>query len=380
MKIFYWSPYLSHVATITAVLNSAIALKKYSKEKIDISIINSSGEWNSYKEELSKKKIQTIDIFRKEFFKNLPRYGFLKSRFSYLKIFFLSFYSLKELLKTEKPNFLVIHLITSLPLLLNYIYKFDTKFILRISGYPKLNLIRKFLWKRLGKKLFKIVCPTEATKEYLINKKIFDKDKISVLKDPIIDISKINVLKKANTINLFDKKKYFLSIGRFSKQKNFLFLIQCFNLIIKKYPQSNLLIIGEGELKSEIKILIDKLDLSEKIKILPFQKNIFNYLYQCECFILSSLWEDPGFVLIEAASLGIPIISSNCPNGPVEFLDNGNGGFLFKSNNETDMLNVFEEYIKSNEIDIKTKIINAKKQSSLYSIFRHYLELKKILN
>ena len=64
----------------------------------------------------------------------------------------------------------------------------------------------------------------------------------------------------------------------------------------------------------------------------------------------------------------------------MEFLDNGNGGFLFKSNNETDMLNVFEEYIKSNEIDIKTKIINAKKQSSLYSIFRHYLELKKILN
>ena len=91
MKIFYWSPYLSHVATITAVLNSAIALKKYSKENIDISIINSSGEWNSYKEELSKKKIKIIDIFKKEFFKNLPRYGFLKSRFSYLKIFFLSF-------------------------------------------------------------------------------------------------------------------------------------------------------------------------------------------------------------------------------------------------------------------------------------------------
>ena len=80
--------------------------------------------------------------------------------------------------------------------------------------------------EKTREKLFKIVCPTEATKEYLINKKIFDKDKISVLKDPIIDISKINVLKKANTINLFDKKKYFLSIGRFSKQKNFLFLIQ----------------------------------------------------------------------------------------------------------------------------------------------------------
>ena len=56
--------------------------------------------------------------------------------------------------------------------------------------------------------------------------------------------------------------------------------------------------------------------MNEKITILPFQKNIFKYLYKSECFILSSLWEDPGFVIIEAASVGIQIISSDCPNGP----------------------------------------------------------------
>ena len=206
MKVFYWSPYLSHVATITAVLNSAISLKKYSKNLIDISIINSSGEWNSHKNDLSNSDIKVIDIFKKEFFKNLPRYGFIRSRFSYLKIFFLSFFSLKKLLNQNKPNFLIIHLITSLPLLLNFLFKFETKFILRISGYPKLNIMRKFLWKLWGKKLFKIVCPTEATKQYLIKKNIFDKSKIFVLKDPVINISKINLLKK-NESSFFDKKK-----------------------------------------------------------------------------------------------------------------------------------------------------------------------------
>ena len=96
MKVFYWSPYLAHVATITAVLNSALSLKKYSKGTIDISIINSSGEWNSHKDKLMNEKINVIDIFKKEFFKSLPRYGFLKSRFSYIKIFLLSFFFLKK--------------------------------------------------------------------------------------------------------------------------------------------------------------------------------------------------------------------------------------------------------------------------------------------
>ncbi len=380
MKVFYWSPYLSHVATITAVVNSAIALRKYSKNMIDISIINSSGEWSSYKNQLSNNKIKVVDIFKKEFFKNLPRYGYLKSRFSYLKIFIFSFFSLKQLIMQEKPNYLIIHLITSLPLILNFLYKFDTKFILRISGYPKLNIVRKFSWKILGKKLTKIVCPTEATKQYLIKEKIFDEKKIFVLKDPIIDISKVNNLKKDKVDYLINKKKYLLSIGRLSKQKNFLFLIKCFNLIVQKYPEYKLVIIGDGELENEIKEYINKLELNEKITILPFQKNIFKYLYKSECFILSSLWEDPGFVIIEAASVGIPIISSDCPNGPVEFLDNGEGGFLYESNNVIDMLEVFEKYQNSSEIDKKNKILRAKKKSKSYSIFRHYLELKKILN
>ncbi len=380
MKVFYWSPYLSHVATITAVLNSAISLKKYSKNLIDVSIINSSGEWNSHKNDLLNSDIKVIDIFEKEFFQRLPRYGFIRSRFSYLKIFFLSFFSLKKLLKQDKPNFLIIHLITSLPLLLNFLFKFNTKFILRISGYPKLNILRKFLWKLWGKKLFKIVCPTEATKQYLIKKNIFDKNKIFVLKDPIVGISRINYLKK-NELSFFNnKKKYLLSIGRLSKQKNFLFLINCFSSIIKKYPNYELIIIGEGELENEIKSYINDLKLNDKVSIIPFQKNIFKFLYQSDCFILSSLWEDPGFVLIEAASIGIPIISSNCPNGPTEFLENGEAGFLFESNNANSMLNTFDRYIQCNIKDIKNKVLKAKKQSKYYSIFRHYLELNKILN
>ena len=49
-------------------------------------------------------------------------------------------------------------------------------------------------------------------------------------------------------------------------------------------------------------------------------------------FILTSLWEDPGFVILEAALSNTNIISSDCPNGPTEFLNQGKNGILFKNN------------------------------------------------
>ena len=126
--------------------------------------------------------------------------------------------------------------------------------------------------------------------------------------------------------------------------------------------------------------LMRKLNLNSKIIILPFQKNIFRYLKKSECFILSSLWEDPGFVLIEAASIETPIISSNCPNGPIEILSNGKGGFLYESNEVQSFVNAFEKFKSSSENDLRKKIIQAKKEAKNYTLFSHYSNLVKVLN
>lgn len=116
-------------------------------------------------------------------------------------------------------------------------------------------------------------------------------------------------------------------------------------------------------------------NLNEKIHLLDFKKNIFNYMKNAECFILSSLWEDPGWVLIEAASVNRIIISSNCPNGPVEFLSNGDGGYLYDSNNKDSFLKVFREY-KNDSLQIKIKKTKiTKKKVNGYTLFRHYCDL-----
>ena len=99
-----------------------------------------------------------------------------------------------------------------------------------------------------------------------------------------------------------------------------------------------------------------------------------------EAFILSSLWEDPGFVLIEAAMNNLFIISSNCKNGPTEFLNDGKEGFI-KSNNKNalyDELKIFLK-IRSSQIYL-SKIKVAKKNCKKYSLLNHYAVLtSKIL-
>ena len=112
--IYYWSPCLNKVGTVKSTLNSAIAVSKFSKN-YNVKVINVFGEWESYKEIFSKYNIETIDL-NFNYYKFLPKKGFLNSRFSYLIIILLSIIPLISLLKKNKPDILIAHLITSLPL------------------------------------------------------------------------------------------------------------------------------------------------------------------------------------------------------------------------------------------------------------------------
>ena len=90
MKIFYWSPFFTKIATISAVLNSAKSLVKYQKDNLySVSIINAIGEWNEYKKN-AEKNLFFIDLFEKNFTKFILKGGFIRSRLSYIFIFIIS--------------------------------------------------------------------------------------------------------------------------------------------------------------------------------------------------------------------------------------------------------------------------------------------------
>ena len=105
--------------------------------------------------------------------------------------------------------------------------------------------------------------------------------------------------------------------------------------------------------------------------------NVFKYFKYGELFILSSLWEEVGFVIVEAAMSNLFVISSNCPNGPSEFLDGGNNGILFNSNNKGALSDALMNYSKlKQQNEMKKKL---KKNAKKYTLFYHYLKLIEII-
>ena len=110
------------MATVRAVIKSAESLKRYSNHKFEPVIINVAGEWNEFKNE-NKFKIKIIDLNKSRILDKKNWTGFYKSRLIYIFLFFMSFFPLLKLLKKNKPDFLIIHLISSLPLFLNLIFK-----------------------------------------------------------------------------------------------------------------------------------------------------------------------------------------------------------------------------------------------------------------
>tara|TARA_B100002052_G_C15835053_1_gene577325 strand:- start:741 stop:1523 length:783 start_codon:yes stop_codon:yes gene_type:complete len=252
----------------------------------------------------------------------------------------------------------------------------NTKIILRISGLPNLTLFRKFIWKTFSKYIYIITAPTQITYDLLIESKIFEKNKIKLLRDPIIEYGEIKDKKNIKIDKNFNNFKFYLSIGRLTEQKNFSFLIKMFSKYNKNFKINKLLIIGEGEEKYNLLKLIKNNKMENNIFLVGFKKNVYNYINNCEGLISVAQYEDPGFVLIEAAYLKKKIITSLVKNGPLEMKKSGDFCYFFNFNDELEFLNS----IKDSEENNSMKTLNALKYAKKFSMFSHFQSFKKILN
>tara|TARA_B110000027_G_scaffold59236_1_gene63893 strand:- start:3643 stop:4782 length:1140 start_codon:yes stop_codon:yes gene_type:complete len=372
LKIFLWSPMLSNVGTNGAMIGMAQSLKKYSNAKIYL--INVLGEFTKYKSE----KFNFIDFFM---INNLiPKTGkiskYLILFFSILSIPFL----IRQILK-HKPNIIITGLAGFVPCILKYFFK-DLIVINSIQGYPKLNFLRKFVWKVFYKKSDYLITMTKKTKKDLVKNIGIDPEKIFIIENPILNRNiKIMSLEEIDNDDKFIyNKRVFCAIGRLTHQKNFMQLLS----LVKKYSDQtnddfNLIILGEGEKRNELQDFIKKNNI-KNIYLLGFKGNPYKYLAKSDVYICSSLWEEPGHTLIEAGYLNVPILTSNCPNGPDEIIKNNFNGLKYELNNEIDFLEKIKMISNLNQIEKNKLLINMKKTIINYTKFRFSKNIAKIIN
>jgi len=116
------------------------------------------------------------------------------------------------------------------------------------------------------------------------------------------------------------KNPIVINIGNLVEQKGQWHLIRAFKEAKKIKKDLKLVILGEGELRSYLRGLVKNLNLENDVYLLGWQKNPFKFLSKSKLFVLSSLWEGFGIVILEAMACGIPVIASDCKVGPREIL------------------------------------------------------------
>lgn len=186
---------------------------------------------------------------------------------------------------------------------------------------------------RCYKTFNKIVCVSESVKLSVEKKYGINDDSIITQYNPI----DVNNIKEMALVNLdFNKKQKLrlISIGRLVNQKGYDRLIRVINKLRYEIKDDfELLILGDGECRSELEEYISSQKLNEIVRLIGFVENPYNYIASSDLFICSSRAEGFSLVIAEALVLGVPVISTKC-SGPNELLNFGEYGMLVNNNEE----------------------------------------------
>lgn len=169
-----------------------------------------------------------------------------------------------------------------------------------------------------------MVAVSKGVAEDLVRITGLPREKIHVIYNPIV-ISEL--LSKADESLdhpwfLPGEPPVILGVGRLTNAKDFPTLIRAFALVKRERP-AKLIILGEGEERLRLEAIIRELNLEGDVDLPGFVENPYKYMKRAAVFVLSSRWEGLPNTLIEAIVLRRPVVSTNCPSGPMEILENG---------------------------------------------------------
>jgi len=121
--------------------------------------------------------------------------------------------------------------------------------------------------------------------------------------------------------------KTLIAVGALKAAKDYPTMLRAVALM-RQTRDVRLLILGEGRLRTELETQVRALGLEGSVLMPGFRSDPYPYLKLADQFVLSSAWEGLPGVLVEALVAGTPIVSTDCPSGPAEILENGKYGRL----------------------------------------------------
>ena len=178
--------------------------------------------------------------------------------------------------------------------------------------------------KALYKFADKVVAVSRDVEYDMVNRLGFKSNNIVTVyngynSDSILEISSEELPEEEKKI--FDNSYTILMVGRLCKQKAQWHMIRAMKDIVNKKPDVKLVILGEGEYRDYLELLIKQMNLSKNVFLLGFKDNPYKYMKKSDLFVMTSLFEGLPNGLIEALILGVPCIATDFQSGAKEILD-----------------------------------------------------------
>jgi glycosyltransferase involved in cell wall biosynthesis len=163
-----------------------------------------------------------------------------------------------------------------------------------------------------------------------------------------------------------------LFVGRLAQSKGVDIAIQSMKIIINKFPDATLTIVGEGDEYGHLKEIVQKFKLEKNIKFVGHHKinDVYTFYKESQIVLVPSVWEEPfGLVGVEALSIGRPVIASNIGGIP-EWLEDGKSGYLVKPNNPNQIAKYVIKLLSDDNL-LQTMSCNAHNSVKKFSIKKH---------
>ena len=262
-------------------------------------------------------------------------------------------FDLRKLIKDIKPDFVISFLTrVNVGAALSTIGINSSLIICERTWTPFATLSKNFYWmyRILFKGVNRIIVQTEESKTWLSQN--FPSSEVSVIPNPVVYPLPLHNERSVNPDTLIlQSKKVILASGRLHRFKQFDLLIKAFSKIKDKFPDWDLIILGDGEEKANLDKILIELRLSDRVRLLGSVGNIADWYKRADLFILSSIAEGFPNVLLEAMTYGVPCISFDCDTGPRDMIQDGVNGILVDpKEKELGLINALNMMIKDEEL------------------------------
>jgi glycosyltransferase involved in cell wall biosynthesis len=201
------------------------------------------------------------------------------------------------------------------------------RFIASMAGVPLPSWLRKCSWPFLYRAFSRVIIPVEEMRDSVSTVTKIPPHQIDCIPNAVLD-SKSNVPMYDSTMrSREDRARDFkiLLVGRLTNQKGVDVAIKALSLLPETY---SLFLFGSGEEKSSLQSLADTEGVASRVTFMGFNHRPWDTTSDYDVFIMPSRWEGPGHTIIEALSLGMPSIVTNCPYGPAETVNYGEFGVV----------------------------------------------------